>query len=478
VLLNVAARYCRVMMAYALLGATPTARALNVPDLADDPLSTLSNHGPQPDSLADDAGGVCPPQVDLAQPLALVDAVDLALCHNPQAKAAWASIKIQAATLGEARAAFLPTLTGAMSRLNTRTRYPASPMANTVATGNTANAALNWRLIDFGGRTANLEAAERTLQAALAGRDATLQKLLASVVGAYFDVLTTRAALAARHDARTLAERSLDATQRRERKGVAARSDVLQAGVALAKAQLAEQRATGDYQKAVSVLIYSMGLPSSTAIHLAEPPEVRSTEAVRDLDAWLADASEHHPAILAARAQRDAAKAKVVTARSEGLPSIDLVSNYYQNGYPNQGLQQNQMKSTSVGLTLTIPFFEGFARTYKIRQAEGQAEQSVAQMEDTENQVLSDIVKAYADAKSSLANLASSATLLEAAEGSVASSEKRYAGGAADVLELLAAQSALADAQQERVRCLAEWRSAQLRLMANAGVLGRDAISR
>lgn len=47
-------------------------------------------------------------------------------------------------------------------------------------------------------------------------------------------------------------------------------------------------------------------------------------------------------------------------------------------------------------------------------------------------------------------------------------------GVTADILELLATQTALAEAQQERIRCVAEYRSARFRLLANSGVLGGD----
>jgi outer membrane protein len=40
-------------------------------------------------------------------------------------------------------------------------------------------------------------------------------------------------------------------------------------------------------------------------------------------------------------------------------------------------------------------------------------------------------------------------------------------------VELLNAQSALADARTERTRSLAAWRSARLRLLSSAGVLDR-----
>ncbi|WP_423213741.1 TolC family protein [Ralstonia solanacearum] len=165
--------------------------------------------------------------------------------------------------------------------------------------------------------------------------------------------------------------------------------------------------------------------------------------------------------------------------RAEGLPTLDFTANFYQNGYPNQGLQSTRNNVSTVGLTLTIPLFEGFSRTYKIRGAEAQAEQSEAQYEDTKNQILSDVIKVHADAVAAVDNLQASDVLIRSRpRHRWCRSEKRYAKGAADVLELLSTQSALIDAMQERVRCLSEWRSARLRLMATAGVLGREHLDR
>ena len=92
-------------------------------------------------------------------------------------------------------------------------------------------------------------------------------------------------------------------------------------------------------------------------------------------------------------------------------------------------------------------------------------------------QILSDVIKTHADAVSALGNLEASDTLLKSARAALVSSERRYARGAADILELLSTQSALSDALQERVRCISEWRSARLRLMATAGVLGRGRLA-
>lgn len=454
--------------------AIPLASAASLPDLWQDPLHTrppVLDSGsllPGDSSLAD-----CAASIDQAQPLALGDAVDLALCHNPQIQAAWAAIKVQAAALGEARAAYLPTFAGTWSRLHTATRYPDVLDADTNALGHTASASFSWRIFDFGGRSANRNAANMTLAAALAQHDATLQKTLSATVEAYFDALTADATQQARLQAVQLAQSTLDATQRREHHGAAGRNDTLQAGTTLAKARLAQQRAQGDREKALALLRYAMGVPAQTVLSLPSQTPASTGDAVLELDHWLEAAQTQHPAIASARLQWQAAQEKVRSARSDGLPTLDFVSNYYQNGYPNQGLQATRSNTTTVGVTLSIPFFEGFARTYKIRGAQAQAEQSEAQLHDVEHQILGEVVKAHADAQSSLANLAASEALLTAAQDALSSSQHRYDRGAADILELLSVQNALTDARQERIRCLSEWQSARLRLLAASGVLGR-----
>jgi outer membrane protein len=424
----------------------------------------------------DAAPAVCPAAPDLSQPLALADAVDLALCNNPQIKAAWASIKLQAGAVGEARAAYLPTITATASRLRTRTAYPDSHVSPTETYGHTHYGSFGWRLFDFGGREANREAANNLLAAAIASHDAALQKTLGAVVQSYFEAQTARAAVQARERSRQIAQSTLDSAQRREARGVASRSDVLQAGTALAKATLEGNRAAGDYRKALSVLVYTLGIDPKASVNLAEEADGVSAEAVEDLKGWLAAAQKDHPTIVAARAQWEAAKKKIVATRSEGLPTIDFSANAYGNGYPGQGLSATSSRVNTIGVAVTIPFFDGFSRTYKIRGAQAQAEQREAELQDTEHNVLMEVVKAHADATASLQNLEASERLLQAARESLSSSQRKYERGAADILEILNTQAALSDAQLERIRSLSEWRSARLRLMANAGQMGRTQV--
>ena len=128
-------------------------------------------------------------------------------------------------------------------------------------------------------------------------------------------------------------------------------------------------------------------------------------------------------------------------------------------------------------IILTVPIFEGFSRTYKVRGAQAGVEQKQAELADTEHMVSMEVIKTHADAGAALNNLRASADLLDAAESGLSIAQRRYDHRAADIVEVLNAQSALADARQERIRCLAEWHSARLRLFSSAGQMGRGSVS-
>lgn len=454
----------------------PTAWSEGINNVLDDPLQANPDQLQAGATLPDQSRINCATSVDFSQPLALNDAVDTALCNNPQIRATWAEIKVQSGVVGEARAAYLPTISATASRLRDTNTVPGNsfePSTTTTSLGNQYYGSLNWRLFDFGGRSANRESANQMLLAAIAGHDASLQKTMASVIQDYFEAMTSEAEMESRQQIAELAQQTLSVAKRREEKGATTQDDTLQAATALAKAQLNAIHASGDYQKNLAVLKQAMGIDLATGIHLPAQPDTVIPADIHDLNQWLKQAQTRHPAIQQARAKWLADKDKIIQVRSDGLPTIDMTAHISRNGFPNQGLSSSTETSKEVGLTLTVPLFDGFSRHYKILEARAQAEQSEAQLEDTTNQILTDVVKAYADAKTALVVLTVSQQLLDAAQAGVDSSRRRYEKDVADILEVLNAQSALADAQQQRIQAIAEWQSARLGLLANTGILSQ-----
>jgi len=444
-----------------------------------DPLKTMPSIVDKGVVLPGDSSPIaCATQFDLTQPLALGAAVDLALCNNQQIKSTWADIKIRAGGLGEAKSAYFPTITATPAWTSDWVEYLSSGHSSTNNNGFTFQASATWRIFDFGGRAATARAADSFLFAALASHNAALQRALADVIQAYFNAMTAGATLKAKSDNEEIARNILNSAKSREAKGAISQSDTLRATTTLAKATLDKNRASGDYQKMLAVLGHFLGLSGNVSISLPQELSEQGEAENRALGAWLEEAQKNHPTIIAAKKRLEATQQQVTAASSAGRPSVNLIGNYYLNNRLGESVTSASSMSTTVTIALSIPLFDGFLSTYKLRSAQAQIERTTAELADVEQQVAMGVLKAYTDTTSALRNLESSAELLAAAKSSLAVSQRKYDKGAADISEVLSTQAALSDARQERVRCLAEWHSGRLQLLASVGQMGRFAVSK
>ncbi|WP_343293935.1 TolC family protein [Vandammella animalimorsus] len=416
--------------------------------------------------------------------LTLPTAIRLALCHNPQVRASWSAIAQQAAQVGQARSAYWPQLNAGIGRQRSRRSYSGEPPAPAHATyATTQNAALSWRLWDFGARDARTDAALAQLQAALHTQNATVQKALAQVLHAYGEAQAAQARLETQHRLLPLAERSVKAAQRRQQGGAGSQHDTLQAIAAQARVQLEQSRSQGELDKATAQLNYLLGLPSATVFQLEsiEPKASPGNEAsanvftyqplAQSLDDWLQQARESHPAILAARSQWQAAQASLKAVQSEGLPTLDFSMAHYRNGRPNTALTDSRSRENVIGLTLSIPIFDGFNTTYKVRASQALVEQKAIEYQAAAQQTLHELVQLHAEAKATLNNLRMASSLFAVAEKAAHSTQRQYDKGAADILQLNQSLTNLQHAQQEFARSQTEWNRARLKLWLQAGAM-------
>ena len=433
--------------------------------------------------LDDSHSGICV-FGPLANPLPLQDAVERALCNNPKTREAWAQVKIQAAGVGVGRAAYLPTVSANWQgvrddTVTNVTGFPqySSDYRNSVL--RTESVSLSWVLYDFGGRKAALANANALLAAAQASQQAALETAFANVAKDYYAAQAAQGAFMAATEIGQTANDSFKAATVRVDKGIAPISDELQAQTSWAEAVVNQTKAQGDWQTALGTLAADMDLDPSVPVTLPDvgdgvAPDSEFNSSVADL---IQEAKRSHPSVVAAEEQVDAALAKVAQTRAEGLPSLSLVAKYSKNNDPTT-LQIGfpQFATTGhewyLGFQVTIPIFEGFGRTYQIRQAEAQTELQRATLDEVQQQVGLDVWTSYQALQTATHNLGNSATLLDVARRSYAAAERRYQVGVGNILELLNAQSSLAGAKRQRIQALTDWRSARLQLAAKLGKLG------
>jgi outer membrane protein len=420
-----------------------------------------------------------------ARPLRLNDAVEQALCNNPQTRARWADVKAQAAAVGVARAAYLPTLSAnwQIARDHSVIEVDDHPFlgSDVTSTVRSAGVNLNWLLFDFGGREAALRNANALLDAARAFQDATLQEVFASTAKDYFAAQAAMSALDAATDVERMTRESMQAAQVRVDKGVAPVTDALQAQTQHEQAMFTLTKAQSDAQIALGKLASDMDMEPGVALDVPPVTDNPATSKAfgETVQQMMSDVRDRHPAVRAAQAQYEASLAKVTQTRAQGLPSISLVGKYSRNNQPqSMGLGMPTYPATGhdayIGVQISIPLFEGFGRHYQTRQAIAQAERQQDMLDDARRKVALDVWSGYQTLTGATKNAENSANLLAIAERSWTAARHRYDAGVGNILELLNTQSALANAKRRRLQTLADWNDARVDLASKLGTLVRD----
>ncbi|QDQ84770.1 TolC family protein [Paraburkholderia megapolitana] len=170
------------------------------------------------------------------------------------------------------------------------------------------------------------------------------------------------------------------------------------------------------------------------------------------------------------------AEAQVDKAKADGLPTVSLTTKYTRNNQPaSLGLGIPEFPATGrdwyVGVQVRVPIFDGFSRTYQIREAQAKVAEQQESVRDARKQVAVGVWTDYEAVIASEDNVESTQRLLSIADQSFDAANRRYRVGAGSILEVLNAQSALARAQKEHVASLADFATATLTLAAKLGRL-------
>jgi outer membrane protein len=415
------------------------------------------------------------------KPLNLADVVERSLCNNPQTRQTWANVKARAAEVRVSKSAYLPSLNATVNgnfgdvKTTVKSLSVFSRKGSTTTFGYTLN--LNWILFDFGLRSANLANAQFLLAAANATQDATLQTVFLSAAQSYYDLLSAQGALDASLDSEKSAQESFLAAEAKYNAGVGTLADKLQAQTTYAQASLNRAKANGELNNAYGALAFAMGLKVNTPLTLqGQDSGLPDTDFVKSVDALIEEAQHNHPSLLAAQAQLEAANAKVDAAKAEGLPTLALTGSLNYNNQSGIAPGDTVTNNDSVGLQVNIPLFEGSGRPYRIQSAKAQAEAKSAELANAEQQVSLEVWKSYQSLRTETENLTTTDNLLTSANQSYRVAQGRYKAGVGTIIELLNAQSALADARQQRIKALSNWRTARLKLASSLGKIGFWAI--
>ena len=318
----------------------------------------------------------------------------------------------------------------------------------------------------------------RGYQAAQAGvriaeyQEALAREQVANGVGLFYleAIRSERSVLAAQADVE-LAEALLTLAKDQRNAGVATGVDVIRAQTRLAQQQVELAQAHTDSEQARLNLQRVVGLPLGGPLTLTD--ELRfNDENIPAVDLAVAQAGRDRREVQVAEAQLNFSQRETQAARAEHLPSVEFLSDYGSSGVTPRIVD---LPTRRVAIQLNVPIFNGGLTRGRVTAAESRQKQDELQLSNIRGQVEEDVRLAIVTLRTAAVQVQAANETVMLAQRELEMSRDRFRSGVADNLEVVTAQTTLANARNVQVTALAQHNAARLNL---AAALGRAEVFR
>lgn len=461
--------------------------------------------------------------------LTLDEAIRIAKRNNPTFQSTRNDQAVADWQVREAYAAFLPTATasGSAGFTEAGTQRIGTLDFGTQSTdwySSSYDLSLNWSL--SGNTIFGVPAARASRKATEAGVAAAEFNLESQVALQYMAVLRAEDGVGVAQRQLDRARQNLRIVQTRVSSGAAAGTDGKQAQVDLGRAEVGLIQAQRQLREAKALLAEQLGVPLSETVDLAS--EFSVFEPTWNREELMATALRSHPSLNAFVAQESASRAQARQAASRYFPTVSLSTGFRGNtlealnhdflvsqaessiqsrrkscefnnalieGVPTlsgekqdcsqyvftdevrqeilQGNDVFPFEFTKlplfVSLNVSVPVFTGFSRQRQVAQAEAAAEDAVHNRRAEELRLRTAVTQAYDNLVAAYEVVQLEERNRNLAEEQLGMQQRRYALGAAALLELMDAQTTLTTADQAYLNALYDFHWNLIRLEAAVG---------
>ncbi|NUR45923.1 MAG: TolC family outer membrane protein [Sphingomonas sp.] len=365
---------------------------------------------------------------------------------NPTLTGQRETLKATDATVAIARAAGRPQVSASVgiNRNLTRSGVIAQTQGSDHNISLSGGVDLSLPLFRGGAVRNSVRAAQTRVEAGRATLRAVEGDVFTLAVAAYMDVILDRAIVELNQNNVKVLETNLEATSDRFKIGDLTRTDVAQseARLQLGRSQLA----TAQGRLAASEATYRQVVGHQPG-QLAPPPPLPPLPKSEDEAVRIALAN--NPDLIATSRQAMAAGYDVNVARAGRLPTLSGVAS---GDYLNQvtgstnGLSRSGT-ATSVGLSATVPLFQGGLPAARIRQAQAQQGQALEQVVGTERAVVQAARSAFASYDAAQKAIQANTVAVQANELALEGNRAEQGVGTRTIIEVLNAEQELLQSQ-------------------------------
>ncbi|HPF84759.1 hypothetical protein SDC9_44583 [bioreactor metagenome] len=374
--------------------------------------------------------------------ISLEECLALAEANHPALEEARAALAGQQAKLGQVRVS--NALKGNLS---------ASGSRNSGSDGSyTTSFSVSKLLSDSGKNALERKSQGLSVDAASESQRETVLSVRTGVKDAYYGLLLAMRKRDQAESAVKTYQRHLDKARGFYDAGVKARFDVTKAEVDLSNARIDLVSAESSLETARAALSRAVGVP----LDHARP--VSDFLAPRDIPAEnfaLEQALENRPDIRSSRLKSRAGKLGISIAAKSNAATISVTGSAKLSG---TGLPPDD--DYSVGITLSVPVFDGGLTDYRIAEARASADGLDASLKKLEQTVRYEVRSALLSVREAEARIPAAELLVRQAEENLTLAEGRYEMGVGNVLEVADALLAFNSARVSHFQALHDYSTA------------------
>jgi outer membrane protein len=391
----------------------------------------------------------------------LLDAYREARANDPVLSQADAQRLSVGENVNQARALLLPQLSAGLSL--SQTTSSGSSVTRDPNTGQVVQTTANpghSRTRDISGnlsqtvldlsKIADLKAAHSQASAQDALYQAALQQLFVRVSTAYFNVLTSQDALAFAKANEEAYKQQYEQSDQRFKVGLSAITDVYQAKSFYESAKAQTIAASNTLDDAREALAQITGKPTGELKKLRDDLPM-SPPVPNDQKAWVDQALQNNPNILSEKYSVEAAEHSISAARAGHLPTINANVSYGKSAtwYQNSNLHFRQPSSTTIGLTLSVPIFEGGATQSRVRQSIYQRDAAQDTLEVQRRQVTRDTLNYYRSVIAGISQVEAAKSAVDAGQKALDATRAGFSVGTKTILDVLTAIQTLTSSESQ-----------------------------
>ncbi len=417
--------------------------------------------------------------------LNLAELIDIGLQNNPSTKETWAMARSAAAQYGIVLSDFYPNIqfTSQYTRVRGTFGPPtvfstaptaaqsasaaaegtAPPSSGSVTTTSSSlysttagpDVELTYTLFDFGQRSSAATAAREALYFADLAHNQEIQYVIQTIMDDTYNYLYQLRVLRSNEANLENACASLDAANQKFSLGLAALGDVAQARTHYLQTKINLTTQKQNVENSFAQLAVDLGLPANIGFKVQPmPDEVQAEPMLESVDQLVAIAQNQRQDFLAAQADLRCKDALIVNAKRAVYPvlatSLDFGKYWFQDDL-------HEPYHWVAELTLSFPIFQGFFYKNSVKKAMANRDRSAAKLLQTELSVIQTVATSHMYVKTSAQNLKDTEEYLKAAELDFNIALSSYKAGTKTILDVLSAQSSLADARSKKAGAQKDW---------------------